>query len=118
MSYCALGAYEYFYKVSGKVIGRGSDGEPILDAGTMKKHSPYKSIACYCKKQNKKQAEKEQEFLQEYGWTANQLHDLKFETLCHKCKIQYINEDGEIADFSVWGSNPQKIFDKWECDDL
>lgn len=112
MSYLALGAYDYFYIVSGKVIGRGSDGEPVLDAATMEKHSPYKSISCYCKKAKKKQKERERAFFDEYGWDAEQLRYLMYRPSA--CKWQYINEDGEIADFSQWGSSPQKIFKEGE----
>lgn len=110
MSYCALGAYDFFYKVSGKVIGYGSDGEPLLDASTMQKHSPYKSIACYCKKASKKQAEKEAEFLKKYNWTIEQLTDLRYESICHSCKKQYIDINGEIVNYSPWGGCTQKIF--------
>ena len=114
MSYLALGAYDYFYIVSGKVIGRGSDGEPLLEPATMEKHSPYKSISCYCKKAQKKEAEKKEKFLQEYGWTAEQLRDLEYESIRHKCKKQYINPSGEIEDYSPWGNCPQKIFEEGE----
>lgn len=108
MSYLVLGAYDYFYVVSGKVIGYGSDGEPLLDAATMEKHSPYKSISCYCKKADRRQKEKEEKFLEAYGWTAEDLHNLMYRPLA--CKRQYINVDGEIADWRQLGSNQQKIF--------
>lgn len=116
MSYIALGAYDYFYIVSGKVIGRGSDGEPILDAATMEKHSTYKSTFCYCKRAEKKQEENEEKFLKEYGWDVEQLRSL----MCwpRSCKWQYINEDGKISDYSPWGSHPQKIFREGEFEAL
>lgn len=109
MSYIALGAYDYFYKVSGKVIGYGSDGEPLLDAATMEKHSNYMSISSYCKRAEKKSKEKKDDFARMFGWTAQQLLYLQCGSSCN-FDISYIGEGGEIKEFSCWGSNAKKIF--------
>lgn len=107
MSYCALGAYDYFYKVSGKVIGRGSDGEPLLDAATMKKHSNYMSISSYCKKAEKKSKEKKEDFMKNSGWSEQQLLNLQYG---HSFEISYISSGGEIKKYSRWDYSKTMTF--------
>lgn len=109
MSYCALGAYDYFYKVSGKVIGRGSDGEPLLKAETMEKHSNYMSISSYCKRAEKKSKEKKADFMKNSVWSEQQLLALQYGQ-SSSFEISYIGENGEVKKYSLWGSNEMKKF--------
>lgn len=111
MSYCSLGAYKYFYKVSGEVIGRGSDGEPVLDAATMQKHSPYKSISSQCKKLKEKEDEIRGKFLEDYEWNDEQLRSIMEETSFHKCEKFYIDDSMRISRYSIWSMKPENLFE-------
>lgn len=113
MSYCALGAYDYFYKVSGKVIGRSSDGEPLLKAETMEKHSNYMSISSYCKRAEKKSKEKKESFMKTSGWSEQQLLALQYGQ-SSSFEISYIGENGEVKKYSHWDSNKVICF---ECEE-
>lgn len=66
-------SHDYTYKVSGKVVGVGSDGEPLLDPKTMKVVGGIKNTSDYTKEYNAAKKKGEKAFMDAYGWDKEQL---------------------------------------------
>lgn len=64
---------KYAYKVTGEIVGVGSDGEPVLDPKTIKAVSPIKSIEDVKKQHLVAQEKGKQMFKEKYHWTDEQI---------------------------------------------
>ena len=65
--------HEYTYKISGKIKGYGSDGEPILDMSTLKVVGKMVNDGSYHVENDKKRRAGEEVFKKTFNWTDQQL---------------------------------------------
>ena len=71
--------YKYGYVVTGKVIGEGSDGEPLLDVKTMV-CGKMQAVAAIVKADRAETQKAIKEFCKKYNWTPDQVKALIFGT--------------------------------------
>lgn len=69
--------HDYTYKISGEIIGYGSDGEPILDMSTLNPIGEMTDGKNYADKYILAKQNGEKIFMEKFGWTQGQVEAIK-----------------------------------------
>lgn len=67
----AYGGFDYYYTITGKIVGTGSDGENVLDVSTLRVVERFDDNVISTFYERRKSGE--EIFMRKYGWTREQL---------------------------------------------
>lgn len=97
-------SHDYTYKVSGDIVGVGSDGEPILDPKTMKVVGGLKKTSDYRKEFNAAKKRGEKAFMDAYGWDKQQME----QATIGGYKKEDLESRGVKKSFSIYKTDDDK----------